>query len=199
MALKETKVIQQNSKSYGACGGLLRVIPCGANQDFQGEYWAVPRKEFGKFDGIYDFQSYSGQLAPTVDSVRVTRIQNTITTDVFWVIGTKDEVNTFCEDGTAVPTTVPTVIPEAKVCKDSLGNYTWTWDLPYAAVNFDAVASVDEARSALINTTTAALLATALEADVTVGGLGDWTSPGLGVLKFVAVTDKAVGVKFTSH
>lgn len=152
-------VIQQNGKQFecnngnGALGQMMQ-IPCGASVDINGDFWAVPAKDFGIFTKLY-FQAYTpNSVAPTYDSFRVFRIQDKWSNNlnVWWVRGTVAQYEQACADccganGTTLPTDVPFIVPCQAICdiQDSAGNYVAYFGLPslsggqtyhpYAAIN----------------------------------------------------------------
>lgn len=155
----QAKVIQQNGVQFncnngnGTIGQVMQ-IPCGASIDINGDYWAVPAKDFGIYTKLY-FQAYTaGSVAPTYDSFRVFRIQDkwSENLNVWWVRGTVAQYEQACADccggnGSTLPTDTPFIFPCQRICdiQDSVGNYVAYFGLPslsggqtyhpYAAIN----------------------------------------------------------------
>lgn len=199
-------VVQANSFPY-PCGKTIKV-PCGApccnEQEFLGEFWAVPTKDDGIFRG-YHFVVRTDNTAPTPDSFKVTRISDRTNGRVYYVLGTKAQLDASCADDGVTPmplaTTIPVPVPDFYVCMTESGaddgKWVWTWTAP-------AKAGADEYRAhVVVNNVQAVPAASGGHASIAAmitwlnanyAAAGTWSNPSGNIIKLVSTTDKKVGL-----
>ncbi len=132
-------VLQKNLNQpvCGPCGsyGQTMPIPAGSQATTGSEYWAVPVKNNGWFQG-FRYEVYKGQTAPTIDSIRCFKLTNTINNDYYYVVGTIAQYSVYaaaCCDASPIPSYITTLGPIAP-CQD-----TCTQD----GTNYDAFFAVE--------------------------------------------------------
>ena len=112
-------VLQKNLQTFfcDPCGnyGATLPIPAGAQASVGTEYWAVPLAQDFVQPG-FQFVEYTGQTAPTINSIRCFKLTNTLNSDYYYVVGTIVQYEVYaaaCCDASPIPSYITTLGPIA--------------------------------------------------------------------------------------
>jgi len=138
-------VLQKNNFAFVCqpCGGYGQnmPIPAGDQASPETEYWAVPMKE-EYFTGFAYTVYQSGVAAPTIDSIRVFKLVNTLNGDYFYVVGTVAQYTVYaaaCCDASPIPSYITTLGPIAP-CQDTCTSDGTNYDAFFAVQTLAEVA-----------------------------------------------------------
>lgn len=139
-------VLQKNLTQfvYGPCAGSYGQtlpIPAGSQAAPQAEFWAVPIKNNGYFQG-FEYTIYqSGVAAPTIDSIRCFKLVNTLNDDYFYVVGTVAQFSVYaaaCCDASPIPSYITTLGPIAG-CLDTCTSDGTNYDAFFAVQSLSEI------------------------------------------------------------
>jgi hypothetical protein len=125
----QATVLQKNNEAFicNPCGGYGTNMPIPAdNVQLGAEYWAVPVKT-DYFQG-FRYEVYTGQDAPTFDSIRCFKLTSLITSDYYYVATTIDlysNAAAACCDSPSpsIVTTLNPIAPCQQTCTSDGTNY----------------------------------------------------------------------------
>ena len=116
-------------------------IPGAEGGVIDGDYWAVPVNDNNLVTGFlyipYNAGDPVGSIKPSAQAFAVCRIMNRLASDYWWVIGTVAQYVTAAGGGTALPTTVTTLMAGCQtMCQfDANGKYFAVFALPTLTAN----------------------------------------------------------------
>ncbi len=201
-------VLQKNLTQFvsGPCAGSYGQtlpIPAGSQAAPQAEFWAVPIKNNGYFQG-FEYTIYqSGVAAPTIDSIRCFKLVNTLNDDYFYVAGTVAQFSVYaaaCCDASPIPSYITTLGPIAG-CLDTCTSDGTNYDAFFAVQTLSEIAGGRYAATVLIDgvgvlqqtyaagSTSLANLVTYLNAHA---AGGTWSNPNGNTIRFRTTSLKNV-------
>lgn len=199
-------VLQKNLQQFfcDPCGsyGETLPIPAGDQVAVGVEYWAVPVADV--YVQGFRYVEYTGQTAPTIDSIRCFKLTNTINSDYFYVVGTIVQYSYYvaaCCENSPVPAYITTLGPIA-TCQDTCSADGTNYDAFFAVQTLSEVAggryvgtvTVDGAgvlqQTYAAGSTSLANFITYLNAQA--GTVGTWSNPNGNTIRLRTTTSKKV-------
>lgn len=196
-------VIQKNLQQFlcDPCGsyGETLPIPAGAQASVGVEYWAVPVAD--NFVQGFRYVEYTGQTAPTIDSIRVFKLTNTLNSDYYFVVGTIAQYEVYaaaCCDASPIPSYLTTLGPIA-TCQETCSADGTNYDAFFAVQTlvsgrYVATVSVDNTgvlqQTYAAGSTSLANLVTYLNAQA--GTVGTWSNPNGNTIRLRTTSSKTV-------
>lgn len=197
-------VLQKNLQTFfcDPCGnyGETLPIPAGEQASVGTEYWAVPLAQDFVQPG-FQYVEYTGQTAPTINSIRCFKLTNLLNSDYFYVVGTIAQYSVYaaaCCDASPIPSYITTLGPIA-TCQDTCSadgtNYdaffavqTLTTGRYVATVTVNGAGVLQQTYAA--GSTSLANLVTYLNAQA--GTVGTWSNPNGNTIRLRTTSAKNV-------